>query len=274
MNKLLSVIRKPYYDEEEALDEEENDIELQINYARIKKIISSSRILNEMIQTLPPDELERQLYETDNYGCTALHYACRFHLERVALLIINHTTKEENLYKCSSIGLNPLIICCRNGKRKLHSVFEIILEKTTNEENLYLGKNHALQFCILNRDVKKAKMILDKTQNERNLYKTGIRHTSLIFALENGLLDIASLIIEKTKVEKHLWLPSPAISKNLFYYLHYNEIKKEVKEKYEKINGIYKSILNVIFVKNDNKLPELMAILCIGDFLERRIISL
>lgn len=279
MNQLLMKIRENHepMDDEHDLDDQQDLVEYQQQIIRnqIKKYTECYRILKNLIETKSQEELETILCETDCYGATVLHYACRFHMKRIALRIIEHIHEEANLYTLSNIQLTPLIICSRAGKGKLDNVFSAILEKTKNEDYLYLGKNHALQFCIINRDTKKAVMVIEKTQQEKNLYKLGLRFSSLIYSLEitqyrrhfyPELLEISKSIIKKTNIEKNLYIPySPFYSpiprsqdiKTAFYYLKnpkYKSVLPILREKYETINGYRRMKINRIFAKNKQKI--------------------
>lgn len=316
---LLSIIRK-----NPLLYEDEPEEEDAIEYQRLLliKIREKNRlcenILKNMIRTytqpdgsLRREELEKQLYKTDVYDCTCLHYACKFHMTKTASIIIENTFQESNLYKLSKLNLTPLTMCCKNEKRTqkilfktkhltalkvkydnesfFHKIFLKIIEKTNNEDNLYLG-NYALQFCIFNRDFKKAMIILEKTNNEDNLYKLGLRFTSLILSLESTyqntpsqvyfypeMLEISKYIIQKTRVQKKLYIPHYIIPlsenpKTAFNYISrgipYYSVFKSLQDKYSEINSYHKTKINRIFYKNfQKKIYSDDIIGCIASFL-------
>ena len=253
-NPLLYVIRQY------LAIEDHNDEDSYIEYQRklvifyLNKSNDCWAILNEMIQKYTKEELENILTETDLYGWTALHYACRYRMTKVAHFIIDNIHTESNLYKLSNTELTPLIVCCKSKNSGLKSIFKKIIEKTANEDHLYLGKNHALQFCLLNNDTEKAQMILEKTLDEKNIYKLGLRYTSLILSLEKGMPDIASTIIEKTKKESNLYIPMYNGAKNAFYYLskmHYLELPLQTLfKKYERINYLRRKTFEWVISKH------------------------
>jgi hypothetical protein len=250
MNILLKTIRTPIYDFDEPNDEHDLiEYQYEINLQKINKFTKCHDILKNMIKNYTKEYLEEILYEVDSYGCTVLHYACIYFMKRVALLIIENTTKESNLYILSNSGMTPLIICCKKGKGKMQCVFDKIIEKTHFEQNLYIGKNHSLSFCIHFKDTEKAKMILEKTHFEDNLYKLGICYTPLLLSFKMECFDIARLIIQKTQKAKSLFIPDanfhPNNRTNIFSYLQTNEPKYctilwEINKKYQRINSITK----------------------------------
>jgi hypothetical protein len=258
---LLKIMKKTTYENDDAYENENDDVVYQskIMIEEIEKNIDSFNQLQKIIQlnSAQPAQLENILYTTDKYNCTALHYACRYSMIRIALLIMRHTTKESNLYKVSTTGITPLIICCRQGQHRMQSVFNKILERTENEDNLYLGKNHALQYCIVNKDSMKAISILKKTKKEENLYKPSLRFTSLNMALDKGLVDVSKLIVAKTRVERNLYIPNVDISdqkyKNILFYLKnplYQSVKDTLTEKYTLIDSYSMMKVKKIFVDN------------------------
>jgi hypothetical protein len=197
-------------------------------------------------------------------------------MTKIACMIISQTTNESNLYRLSSTELTPLQLCCKKGRGKLQCVFHKIIEKTKEEDHLYLGKNHALQFCIINRDVQKAMTILERTHSEKNLYKWGLCYTSLMLSLEYKLLDISCLIIQKTQKERNLYLPNPykmtveTTKKNAFSYLTtppYAVVAHELFQKYEKINSCYRTTIQRIFRQNNQTIYHDDMIEMIGSFL-------
>jgi hypothetical protein len=285
---LLSLIRNPppiSIEEEEWENEEDyHDYQRETNLLKIQKYIDCNKKLKWMIEHLGEHELEEALYEKDCYGCTSLHYACRFNMKKVALTIIQYTSKESNLYTVSNSETTPLLACCRRGK--LQMVFDKIIEKTTNEDNLYLGKNTCLQFCILNGDVKKAMAILYKTHREENLYKLGFRFTSLLFSLENKLFEIAKYIIDKTQCERNLYIPCQGYPRlmqtvpmpmqhiNAFSYLklpQYSSVQTHLFKKYASINGHSAIKIRKIFHDNVNRLHSADLINIIASFLYYRV---
>jgi hypothetical protein len=203
----------------------------------VKKYVQCLEWFRKMREMYSPTELEEILYESDRYGCTVLHYACRYKMRKLAIYIIENTFNESNMYKISHTGLTPLIICCRN--RNLHSVFKKILEKTQDEVHLYLGQSNCLSFCILNEDEEKVKMILEKTHNIENLYRGSLYRNPLLFSLEKRLLNISAMIVEKTDKKRYLQIQPDSPLKNAFDYLKdpfYCSIVKVLNKKYQRFN--------------------------------------
>lgn len=285
---LLEMIKRREIEIEESCYEtgETEDID-SIEYERrviLKKIqngIECHKTLEKIIETHvdDPDKLEEILYQTDKYNCTALHYACRHYMKRIAHLILHHTRKESNMYIVSSLGITPLITCCRQGKNKMQSVFDKILEKTVDEDNLYLGKNHALQYCIINGDSKKAISILRKTTKQENLYKPSLQFTSLNMALDKGLIPVCETIVKKTTVKQNLYLPNTGKKleqddssmkyKNILFYLEnplYKSVRDVLDAKCSVMRSYNEMVVKKIFVENVQMIRSLDIIWYISSF--------
>ncbi len=228
-----------YTNEEREIQEKKNTKE---------KFIGSMRILKKMILLYSQEELENKLYETDCYGCTTLHYACRYYLKEVAFLIIENTLIESNLYKLTDYKHSALSICCQ--KHNSHTIFNKILQKTTNEDYLYLGNISPLMFCMIMNQPKKAITILNKTQKDVNIYKSRVNSCPLKLSIELGYFNISNRIIEKTQTAKYLNVLPMFNSINPKHNILLNKICK----KYKKKNEIIKMKLNHIFVKNNSPL--------------------
>ena len=284
---LLSIIRK-----NPLLYEDEPEEEDAIEYQRLLliKIREKNRlcenILKNMIRTytqpdgsLRREELEKQLYKTDVYDCTCLHYACKFHMTKTASIIIENTFQESNLYKLSKLNLTPLTMCCKNEKRT-----QKILFKTKHLTALKVKYDNESFFHKI------FLKIIEKTNNEDNLYKLGLRFTSLILSLESTyqntpsqvyfypeMLEISKYIIQKTRVQKKLYIPHYIIPlsenpKTAFNYISrgipYYSVFKSLQDKYSEINSYHKTKINRIFYKNfQKKIYSDDIIGCIASFL-------
>jgi len=263
MNELLRIIRAPAT----------FDTVLMFPLHEVKKYVECLEWFRKMREMHPPHELEEILYETDCYGCTVLHYACRYKMRKLALYIIENTSNENNMYKISHTGLTPPIICCRN--RNLHSVFKKILEKTRDESHLYLGQSNCLSFCILNEDEEKVKMILEKTHNIENIYRGSLYRNPLLFSLEKRLLNISAMIVDKTDKKRYLQIQPDSPLKNAFDYFKdpfYCPIVKVLNKKYQRFNCLLNphSTLTKHF-QEEKQLP-LEIIQLISSFLQYELI--